>query len=103
MPKIIIFEAKFFNFDSEYTYFPFSKPLFLFIGKVGYGGNVATLSKTTNCYVNSMNSYYPFTNYFCIIVEDVGYGGFVCSTVQSNKIVLLILCILTTYFQNLCV
>ena len=85
MPKIIIFQTKFFNFDSEYTYFPFSKPLYFFNGKVGYGGIVATLSKTTNCYVNSMNSYCPFPNYLCVIVEDVGYGGFPCNVVQNKK------------------
>ena len=86
MPKIIVFETKFFNFDSEYTYFPFSKPLFFFIGKVGYGGNVGTLFKTTNCYVNYVNYYCLFPNSLCIIVEDAGYGGFVCSAVKTTKL-----------------
>ena len=101
MPKIIVFDAKFFNLDSEYTYFPFSKPLFFFIGKVGYGGIIETLSKTTICYVNYVNSYCPFPNYLCVIVEDVSYGAFVCNVVQNNKIVILIFCILTSYFQNM--
>lgn len=50
---------------------------------------------------NSVNSYCPFSNSLCFIVGEVDYGGFVCSAVQNSRTILLILSILTAYFQNL--